>query len=141
MEYTGANLFVQNIVEVVKEHKLLASIVWIIIMGFILRRLAKKDNDYYLNESFFKKSKKNQKKKSKVFLEFRTIKDPMAKIGKKISYNERISDHYRRFIIVEELKKLSKLNNFKIIYQKKSFNFARFKNQKPHICRMILVKN
>ena len=55
MEYTGANLFVQNIVEVVKEHKLLASIVWIIIMGFILRRLAKKDNDYYLKESFFKK--------------------------------------------------------------------------------------
>jgi hypothetical protein len=27
-------------------------------MGFILRRLAKKDNDYYLKESFFKKSKK-----------------------------------------------------------------------------------
>jgi len=58
MEYTGANLFVQNIVEVFKEHKLLASIVWIIIMGIILRRLAKKDNDYYLKESFFKKSKK-----------------------------------------------------------------------------------
>ena len=58
MEYSGANLFVQNIVGVVKEHKLLASIAWIIIMGFILRRLAKKDNDYYLKESFFKKSKK-----------------------------------------------------------------------------------
>jgi len=58
MEYTGANLFVQNIVEIIKEHKLLASIAWIIIMGFILRRLAKKDNDYYLKESFFKKSKK-----------------------------------------------------------------------------------
>ena len=58
MEYSGANLLIQNIVGVVKEHKLLASIVWIIIMGFILRRLAKKDNDYYLKESFFKKPKK-----------------------------------------------------------------------------------
>jgi hypothetical protein len=58
MEYSGANLFIQNIVGVVKEHKLLASIAWIIIMGLILRRLAKKDNDYYLKESFLKKQKK-----------------------------------------------------------------------------------
>lgn len=58
MEYSGANLFIQNIVGLVKEHKLLASIAWIIIMGLILRRLAKKDNDYYLKESFFKKPKK-----------------------------------------------------------------------------------
>lgn len=103
---------------------------------FFLHTITSQDEN-----NFFKNSNKILKKKGKVFLEFRTIKDPMAKIGKKISYNERISDHYRRFILVEELKKLTKLNNFKIIYQKKSFNFARFKNQKPHICRMILVKN
>jgi hypothetical protein len=58
MEYSGSNLFVQNIVGVVQEHKLLAALAWIIIMGLILRRLAKKDNDYYLKESFFKKPKK-----------------------------------------------------------------------------------
>ncbi len=58
MEYTGANLFVKNLVEVIKEHKLIASIVWIIFMGFVLRKLAKKDNDYYLKKSFLKSSKK-----------------------------------------------------------------------------------
>ena len=38
MEYTGANLLVKNLVEVIKEHKLIASIVWIIFMGFALRK-------------------------------------------------------------------------------------------------------
>ncbi len=103
---------------------------------FFLHTITKKNENI-----FFKNASIILKKKGKIFLEFRTIKDPKAKIGKKISKNERITDHYRRFILVEELKKLIKFNKFKIVYQKQSFNFARFKNQKPHICRMILVKN
>tara|TARA_B100000900_G_C20095287_1_gene519730 strand:+ start:328 stop:504 length:177 start_codon:yes stop_codon:yes gene_type:complete len=58
MEYTGANLLVKNFVEVIKEHKLIASIVWLLFMGFALRKLSKKDNDYYLKKSFLKSSKK-----------------------------------------------------------------------------------
>ena len=42
MEYTGANLFVKNIVEIIKEHKIIASIVWLVFMGFALRKLSKK---------------------------------------------------------------------------------------------------
>lgn len=103
---------------------------------FFLHTITQKDEN-----NFFKNASMILKKRGKIFLEFRTIKDPMAKIGKKISNNERISDHYRRFILVAELEKLIKLNNFKIIYKKQSFNFAKFKNQKPHICRMILLKN
>ena len=45
------------------------------------------------------------KKNSKLFLEFRTTKDPLMKKGKKISYNEVVSDHYRRFINVQEFLK------------------------------------
>ena len=58
MEYTGANLFVKNLVEIIKEHKLIASVVWLVFMGFALRKLAKKDNDYYLKKSFLKNPKK-----------------------------------------------------------------------------------
>ena len=58
MEYTGANLFVKNIVEIIKEHKIIASIIWLVFMGFALRKLSKKDNDYYLKKSFLKSTKK-----------------------------------------------------------------------------------
>lgn len=90
--------------------------------------------------SFFKNIKKILSKNAKIFLEFRTIKDPMMKVGKKISINERISDHYRRFINPKDFELNLKSMNFKIIYKRESFHFAKYKNQKPHICRMILIK-
>ena len=80
-------------------------------------------------------------KKSRLFLEFRTIKDPMMNNGKKISYNEVISDHYRRFIDVEHFMKISQENGFKIDFKASSYNFAKFKAERPHICRMILRKS
>jgi len=90
---------------------------------------------------FLRNVKKVLSKNGKIFLEFRTTKDPMMKLGKKISYNERISSHYRRFIDVEKLEHEIQAENFKFIYKKQSFNFANFNNQKPHICRMILKQN
>ena len=80
------------------------------------------------------------KKNSLVFLEFRTIKDPLSKKGKKISYNETFSDHYRRFIDVSELSQTLKKIKLKITYKSTSYNFAKFGNEKPHICRLILKK-
>ena len=88
---------------------------------------------------FFKNLRKISSKNIKIFLEFRTIKDPMMRYGKKITENERISDHYRRFINVREIQNELKNLGYKILYKKESFNFAKFKNQKPHICRMILI--
>ena len=46
-----------------------------------------------------------QKKESKIYLEFRTDKDPLIKKGKKISKYERYTDHYRRFINIDTFKK------------------------------------
>ena len=89
---------------------------------------------------FLDNVKKIMKKNSKLFLEFRTTKDPLMKIGKKISNNEVVSDHYRRFINVQEFLKDIKKNNFKIFYKASSNNFAKFGNERPHICRMILKK-
>ncbi|MAV82580.1 MAG: hypothetical protein CMI90_03840 [Pelagibacteraceae bacterium] len=58
MEYTGASLYIKNFVQLVLDHKFYASIAWIIIMAIVLRKLAKKDNDIYLKEGFFKQTKK-----------------------------------------------------------------------------------
>jgi len=81
------------------------------------------------------------KKKSFFFLEFRTSKDPLIKKGKVISKYERIFGHYRRFINLKEFRKRVNLYGYKIYYLKTSYNYAKFKRQKPHIARVILIKN
>ena len=91
-------------------------------------------------ENFFKNIKKIIKKRGLLFLEFRTIKDPLIKKGIKISKYERYDDHYRRFIDPHEFKnKLDKMN-YRIIYFNTSNKYAVYQNQKPHICRVILKK-
>ena len=76
-----------------------------------------------------------------IYLEFRTINDILFKKGKKISHNERITNHYRRFIDPVDLLKELKINfNFKIIYCKSSTRFAIFNKQRPYVCRLILKK-
>ena len=47
------NLFA-NIFQLINEHRMIAVIIWFVIMFFLLRKLAKKDNDWYL-KNFFKK--------------------------------------------------------------------------------------
>ncbi len=102
---------------------------------FFLHTINKKSELIFLDNV-----KKIMKKNSKLFLEFRTTKDPLIKKGKRISSNEVISDHYRRFINVNNFLKALKANNFKIFYKASSNNFAKFGNERPHICRIILKK-
>ena len=102
---------------------------------FYIHAISENDQEF-----FFLNIKKIAKKNTRLFLEFRTIKDPMYKYGKKISKYERLSSHYRRFIDLEKFERSLKGKKFKIIYKKTSFNFAKYKNQKPHICRMIITK-
>jgi len=89
---------------------------------------------------FFNNIKKLCDKKTKIFLEFRTPLDPLYKKGKVLSKYERITDHYRRFIDPNLFLDNCKKYGFKKVYLKTSFNFAKFRNQKPHICRLILSK-
>jgi ubiquinone/menaquinone biosynthesis C-methylase UbiE len=88
---------------------------------------------------FFKNLKKIATKNSKIFLEFRTDKDPLINKGIKISKNERFYTHYRRFINVSNFKVKVLKNKFKVIKIISSSNFALFKGQKPNICRAILL--
>lgn len=89
---------------------------------------------------FFHNLKKLTNKNSIIFLEFRTDKDKLIKRGKKISKFERITDHYRRFININDLKKRLMRLKFKIIYSKQSNNFSIQKNDRPHLSRLILKK-
>ena len=90
---------------------------------------------------FFLNSYNMLKKNGFIYLEFRTINDVLFKKGKKISHNERITSHYRRFIDPVDLLEELKINfNFKVIYCKSSTRFAIFNKQKPYVCRLILKK-
>ena len=87
-------------------------------------------------EKLFFKNILRQKKLEYLFVETRTIDDELYGIGEKIGNNEFFSDHYRRFIVPNEFKKNFK-KNFKIIYFKTSKKFAKFRNFKPNVLRII----
>lgn len=70
-------------------------------------------------------------------MEFRTVKDNLKNIGKKISKNERYTDHYRRFIDVKKFQNKLKRNNFKIIYLRVGVNLSKTRSENPHLCRVV----
>mgnify|MGYP001174779282 CR=1 FL=1 len=91
------------------------------------------------NESIFLKKISNLSNLEYLFIETRSIKDDLCGVGKKLSKNEFITDHYRRFINkIDLVKKLKK--NFKIIYLKESKGFSKFKKEDPCLIRLIAVK-
>lgn len=99
---------------------------------FFLHTINSREEDIFLNLL-----KKISNKKTIVALEFRTTKDKLFKKGKKISKNESITDHYRRFVDVSNFQNKLKKINFKIIYFKQSVNLSNFKNDNPHLCRIV----
>ena len=70
-------------------------------------------------------------------LEFRTLRDNLMRVGKKISKYERYTDHYRRFINVSKFKNKLKKYNFKIIYFKQGINLSKTKLENPYLCRLV----
>lgn len=79
-------------------------------------------------------------KNSIIAFEFRTDKDKMINKGKKISKNERLYTHYRRFINVKEFEKKLSRYKFKIVYKKVSNNLSIFKKDNPYLCRLMIKK-
>lgn len=89
-------------------------------------------------DNFFKNLYKSSKLEF-VFIEARTIFDPFYGKGTMVGNNAFISDHYRRFLDPEILKKkLSK--KFDILFFKLGKNFAKFKNENPKVLRLCLKK-
>ena len=94
-----------------------------------------------INESsenkFLKIIKNNFSPKTIIALEFRTIKDVLMKKGKKISKYERMTDHYRRFINVNQFIDKIKIMNFNILYKTSGINLSKSPGDNPHLCRII----
>ncbi len=55
MNYKIIENFLSNIYQLGNEHRTIVLIVWCVIMFFLLRKLAKKDNEFYLKDFFKKK--------------------------------------------------------------------------------------
>lgn len=89
-------------------------------------------------KKFLKNLKKISNKKSKIFLEFRTVNDPLINYGEILGKYERMTDHYRRFINVNDFKIQITKHKLNIIDLKVSKSFARFGDDCPEVCRAIL---
>ena len=84
-----------------------------------------------LFENIFKSKNLNY-----LMIETRTIYDELFGVGKRISKNEYITDHYRRFIEPKKLKKvLEKKFKLKKFYVRK--NLAKYKKENPKVLRAI----
>ena len=60
MNYKIIENFLSNIYQFSFENKIIVIIVWILIMFILLRKLAKKDNEFYLKDYFKKKNKSDK---------------------------------------------------------------------------------
>jgi tellurite methyltransferase len=72
--------------------------------------------------------------------EFRTDKDPLMLKGEVISNNERVTDHYRRFINANEIVNTIQNIGFEIVYFCESSGLAVYKNDDPVVARIIARK-
>lgn len=73
------------------------------------------------------------------FIECRSVKDPLAAQGEVIGPTERISGHYRRFIVKDELEARLQSNGFDIVDSIESDGLAVFGDDDPVVIRVHAV--
>lgn len=76
-----------------------------------------------------------------LFIECRSINDPLARKGEVISPTERIFGHYRRFIIIEELESRLVKYGFIVMSKEERDNLAVLGDENPVIIRICAVKH
>ena len=75
------------------------------------------------------------------FIEVRSVRDDLFGKGKKVDRNAYFyNEHYRRFIVMDELEEKLKENGFTIIFSKESRGFAPYKDQNPYVIRVVAKK-
>ncbi len=79
-------------------------------------------------------------KNGQFFLECRSINDPLSTTGEILSHTERIEGHYRRFIILEELKQRLIQVGFEIIEAIESNGLANLGEEDPVVIRVKATK-
>jgi bifunctional enzyme CysN/CysC len=76
----------------------------------------------------------------RLYVECRSINDPMARLGEVISPTERIHGHYRRFIVKDELVERLTSRGFEIESVIESNGLATHGNEDPVVVRIIAGK-
>ena len=79
-------------------------------------------------------------KNGQFFIECRSINDPLSNTGEILSHTERIEGHYRRFIILEELKQRLIKVGFEIIEAIESNGLANLAEEDPVVIRVEAIK-
>jgi tellurite methyltransferase len=74
------------------------------------------------------------------FIEVRSTKDELYGVGEEVSRNAFFSDHYRRFLIMEELIEELKSVGFSLLYSLQSKGLAVYKDDDPEVMRVIVQK-
>jgi hypothetical protein len=72
--------------------------------------------------------------------EFRTNKDPLMMKGEVISANERMTDHYRRFIDTQVFRHKLTTLGWEEVYFEESHGLAVFGDEDPVVARCVFKK-
>jgi adenylylsulfate kinase-like enzyme/SAM-dependent methyltransferase len=77
----------------------------------------------------------------KLFIEVRGIHDPLYGRGKLVERNAYFYDnHYRRFLVLEELTAALERTGFRVEYARESTGFAPYGNDDPPVIRVVAAK-
>ena len=76
----------------------------------------------------------------RLFIECRSIKDPLARKGEVISKTERIFGHYRRFIVADELTQKLRDAGLEITEFTERAGLAKLGDDDPVVIRLIATK-
>ncbi|BBD38235.1 adenylylsulfate kinase [Aminobacter sp. Y103A] len=71
-----------------------------------------------------------------LFIECRSINDPMARLGEVISPTERIHGHYRRFIVRDDLLRRLEVVGFDVVHSLEAKGLAVHKDDDPTVIRV-----
>lgn len=100
---------------------------------FTLHSITEKEEDILLKSVF-----NSLKVGGKIFIEARSVKDNIFGLGDKVSRNAYVyNDHYRRFLVMEELAEKLEGIGFKIIQMVEGSNYAIYKDENPVVLRLI----
>tara|TARA_S200000501_G_C20828358_1_gene746044 strand:+ start:52 stop:690 length:639 start_codon:yes stop_codon:yes gene_type:complete len=104
-------------------------------LRWIIHAINSKEEEILLNNI-----SKNLKFGGLICIEARTINDHLFGVGKNLGNNSFYTDHFRRFIDMNEF--ISKIKNYNLqcIYSSESDGYSELKNDNPVLMRVILKK-
>jgi len=102
---------------------------------FVIHAMPLEDETQVLNYSY-----KILKPEGKIYLEFRTDKDRLMNDGITVGLNERVTDHYRRFINLDDFCERLAQVGFSIDYCVEKSGLAKHGDDDPTVARVIARK-